>query len=213
MAGRTSRTDVRNQRRRNVGRSVVAVVLAAVASAVLVVLQAQPAAACDTLSIPSLAVDRCVVAGDQPQIDAGNVVRVDRLSSDYVHWLAGHRTSHGATFNSLTSLEIGAVVSYRGADYRVAEYLLVDRRHPDAIKAWMAARTDTLVLQTSAYGDYVHVWRAEMIVVQAQSAPAPARVDSHAASPVDTQPEFGDDVARVVRRAILVHRSRFVGRR
>lgn len=208
MADRASSSGVAKRHRRIVGRRTAAVLLAVVASAVSVVLPASPAAACDALSIPSLDLDRCVVAGDQPQIDAGNVVRVDRLSSDHVHWLAGHRTSHGATFNSLTDLEIGALASYRGADYRVAEHLLVDRRHPDAVMGWIGARADTLVLQTSATGGYVHVWRAEMVVVQAQSAPAPVRV---VASPPDGIPAaLGDDVARVVRDAILVHRSRVV---
>lgn len=116
--------------------------------------------ACDPLAVPSLALERCVVAGDQSQIDAGHVVRVDVLSSDAVHWLAGHRTSHGGTFRSLTELRIGARVAFRGTTYEIIDHVLVDRTAPAAVADWVTAATPTLVLQTSASGTWVHAWRA-----------------------------------------------------
>jgi hypothetical protein len=120
--------------------------------------------ACDELAIPSLALTRCVVDGEQPEIDAGHVVRVDYLSSSAVHWLAGHRTSHGATFSTLTNLRIGASVRYRAQTYIVTDYRLVDRYNPATVGSWMSSDQPSVVLQTSASGAYVHVWRALALV-------------------------------------------------
>lgn len=106
-------------------------------------------AACDQLSIPSLGLRRCVVPGAQARIDAGNVVRYTSLPSDNGSWLAGHRSSHGSTFISLTGIEIGAQVSYRGITYRVAEYRLVNRFSPGDVMDWTRSATSLLVLQTS----------------------------------------------------------------
>lgn len=117
-------------------------------------------AACDALDVPSVGVERCVVAGGQPEIDAGNVVRYDALSSATVHWIAGHRTTHGGTFRPLTALEFGDRVTYRGATYEIVAYELVDRTRPDPVIAWIDSTERSLVLQTSAFGNHVHVWRA-----------------------------------------------------
>ena len=64
---------------------------------------------CDRLEVPSVAIERCVVAGHQREIDAGKVVRVSGLSSANVHWIAGHRTTYGGTFRSLPALRLGDV--------------------------------------------------------------------------------------------------------
>ena len=129
-------------------------------------------AACDGLSIPSVGVERCVVGGDQAEIDAGHVVRHDYFSTESVHWLAGHRSSHGSTFGALTGLSIGDQVAYRGTTWAIAEYRLVDRFQPEAVEDWMFADSPSLVLQTSATGNHVHVWMAEPMVAQ-MSAAAP----------------------------------------
>jgi hypothetical protein len=121
-------------------------------------------AACDAVEVPSLGLSRCVVAGGQPEIDAGHVVRVDYLSSADVHWLAGHRTSHGSTFSSLPQLRVGATVRFRGAVYVVTDYRLVDRFRADEVMPWMASPTPSVVLQTSASGNLVHVWRSVALV-------------------------------------------------
>lgn len=140
----------------------VAVRVAAVAVALVglvTVADAGAASACDRLWIASVELERCVVSGGQGQIDAGNVVRMDALSSGHLHWLAGHRTSHGGTFEQLPSMSIGAGVDYRGTTYRVDEYRLVDRHRPDVMD-WLGSSAEALVLQTSAQGVYVHVWHA-----------------------------------------------------
>jgi len=131
-------------------------------------------AACDQLSIPSLALQRCVVPGAQAQIDAGSVVRYTSLSSDNVSWLAGHRSSHGSTFSSLTSITIGAQVSYRGVSYSVAEYRLVNRFSPGNVMDWTRSATPLLVLQTSQANGNVHVWRAVPVAPLAPPPPPPA---------------------------------------
>lgn len=134
------------------------------------------AAACDAVEIPSLELSRCVVAGDQNEIDGGSVVRVTYLSSDNVHWLAGHRTSHGATFEALPGLRIGSTVRYRGQIFVVTDYRLVDRFNPDGVIAWLSSAVPSVVLQTSATGDLVHVWRSVAFVPAAPlvaTAPPP----------------------------------------
>ncbi len=133
-------------------------------------------AACDAVEVPSLGLSRCVVPGGQAQIDAGHVVRVDYLSSADVHWLAGHRTSHGATFLSLPQLRVGAMVVFRGVVYVVTDYRLVDRFRADEVMPWMASPTPSVVLQTSASGNNVHVWRSVALVPTAPmvaTAPPP----------------------------------------
>lgn len=143
-------------------------VLAAVAVISVQLTDARPGAgsvaACDAVEIPSLGLSRCVVAGDQSEIDAGHVVRVDYLSSADVHWLAGHRTSHGSTFSSLPQLRIGATVRFRGVVYVVTDYRIVDRFRADEVMPWMASSTPSVVLQTSASGNLVHVWRSVALV-------------------------------------------------
>jgi len=155
------------------------IVLALIVIAVFSVTPLSPTsradAACDQLSIPSVGLQRCVVPGAQAQIDAGNVVRYTSLSNDNVSWLAGHRSSHGSTFNSLTSIQIGAQVSYRGVSYSVAEYRLVNRFSPGTVMDWTRSARPLLVLQTSQANGNVHVWRAEPVTPVAP-APPPALV-------------------------------------
>lgn len=176
-AGARGHTDVRRALERAV--ALVALIALMAATVTLDVGRAPAAAACDELRIPSLDLTRCVVDGGQPQIDAGNVVRVSYLSSSSVQWLAGHRTSHGATFSVLPNLRIGATVRYRGQTYVVTEYRLVDRFNPQSVVSWMSSDHDSVVLQTSASGVYVHVWRSVALV------PA-APVVATAAPPVPT---------------------------
>jgi len=139
--------------------------------------------ACDQLSIPSLGLQRCVLGGGQAQIDDGTVVRVTALSNDNVSWLAGHRSSHGSTFISLTSIEIGSEVSHRGAIYSVAEYRLVNRFSPGNVMDWKRSAMPLLVLQTSQANGNVHVWRAVPIT---PGSPAPAAPPALAAPKVFT---------------------------
>ena len=150
---------------------VLALVVVAVFSLTPLSSTQRAEAACDQLSIPSLGLQRCVVPGAQAQIDAGNVVRYTSLSSDDVSWVAGHRDSHGATFISLTSIQIGAQVSYRGVSYSVAEYRLVNRFSPGNVLDWTRSATPLLVLQTSQANGNVHVWRAIPITPVAPEAP------------------------------------------
>lgn len=162
-------------------RALVAVILIAVAAVAVDPEGARTVGACDELAVPSLGLTRCVVDGEQPEIDAGHVVRVSYLSSSSVHWLAGHRTSHGATFSSLTSLRIGASVRYRDQTYIVTDYRLVDRYDPETVGSWMSSDQPSVVLQTSASGPYVHVWRALALVpvvpvVAVAPPPVPAMV-------------------------------------
>jgi hypothetical protein len=126
-------------------------------------------AACDELAIPSLGLSRCVVAGNQVQVDEGHVVRFSSLSGSNVSWLAGHRNSHGSTFSTLPGLKIGAQATYRGVSYRVVEYRLVDRLSPGDVVGWRHAASPQLVLQTSELDGRVHVWRA----VATPTAPPP----------------------------------------
>jgi len=162
-------------------RALLVVVLITVAAVSIDPEGARTAGACDELAIPSLGLTRCVVEGEQPEIDAGHVARVSYLSSSSVHWLAGHRTSHGATFSSLTNLRIGASVKYRGQTYIVTDYRLVDRYNPETVGSWMSSDQPSVVLQTSASGAYVHVWRALALVpvvpvVAVAPPPVPAMV-------------------------------------
>lgn len=118
------------------------------------------ATACDAVVIPAIDIDRCTIAGGQPEIDSGSVVRVDTLSSSSVHWLAGHRTSHGGPFRTLVDLEHGDIVRYRDAQYRITDYRLANRFDPQAMADWIRSTTPSVILQTSQAGSYVHVWRA-----------------------------------------------------
>jgi hypothetical protein len=138
---------------------------------------------CDQLSIPNLALERCVVPGAQAQINAGDVVRYTSLSSPNVSWLAGHHSSHGSTFLPLTDLEIGAEVVYRGVSYRVAEYRLVDRFSPGSVLDWSDSPTPLLVLQTSQANGNVHVWRA--VPVPPTAPPEPPAPQVFAATGAD----------------------------
>jgi hypothetical protein len=131
------------------------------------------AAGCDRLDIPSLSLSKCVVGGGQAQINAGKVVRLTTLSTPVVDWVAAHRTSRGGPFRKLTKLEIGAVVSFHGHDYVVQEYALIDRRDVSPVLHWYATDVPTLVLQTSASGRTLHLWRAiDIAVAEAPAEPA-----------------------------------------
>ena len=81
-----------------------------------------------------------------------------------MHWLAGHRTSHGGTFGSLTNLRIGALVYFRGRTYVVVDYRLVNRYQPETVADWVYSATPSVVLQTSASSSMVHVWRSVELV-------------------------------------------------
>ena len=132
------------------------------------------ARACDALSIPSLNSDWCVVKGGQSEIDSGQAVRYEILSSDWVHWVAGHRSTHGGTFGALTSLSIGDEVVYRDITYVIRDYRLVNRDDTVLLDEWRLATSPTLVLQTSASSSVVHVWHALPAVEQhAVALPVP----------------------------------------
>lgn len=165
------------ERPRRIARLVLAVVaLVGFGIVAPMVSASEPASACDELWIPSLDLSRCVVEGGQPQIDAGNVVRYTALSSSTVHWLAGHRSSHGSTFASLTNIRIGATVHYRGRLYIVTDYELANRFQPQAVADWVYSTQSSLNLQTSAASPYVHVWHAVELVIAApvvEVAPPP----------------------------------------
>lgn len=170
-------------------RHVVAVAAVMVAMVVGALMSAPGrAAACDALSIPSVGVERCVVEGDQAEIDAGHAVRFTAFSSDSVQWLAGHRTASGGTFGALTGLVAGDHVGYRGTTYAIAEYRLVNRFQPELVDDWMFAETPTLVLQTSADSNHVHVWMATPVVAQ-MSGTVPSTT-----APATTVPETSTTV-------------------
>lgn len=124
---------------------------------------ASHASACDSLLVPTVDIDRCVVPGHQAEIDAGQVVRVDSLSTEAGHWLAGHRTSHGGTFRALPGLQRGDELTYRGVEYRVLEYRVVGFDQPGDVLDWTHSFGPTVVLQTSRDASHAHLWRAEMI--------------------------------------------------
>lgn len=132
---------------------------------------------CDRLEVPTVAIERCVVAGHQPEIDAGEVVRVSELSSSNVHWIAGHRTSHGGTFRSLPGLRLGDVVTFRADQYRVVEYVHARYDDADRVAAWALQSTATLVLQTSESAVSANFWRAERLA------------DTSSAGPTSDQPQ------------------------
>ena len=118
---------------------------------------------CDRLEVPTVELERCVVAGHQSEIDAGQVVRVSELSSANVQWIAGHRTSHEGTFRSLPGLQLGDVVTFQGDRYGVVEYVNARYDDADGVAAWASRSTATLVLQTSKNAVSAHFWRAERL--------------------------------------------------
>lgn len=121
------------------------------------------------MKISAVGIDRCVVDGGQAQLDDGDVVRLSELSTTSVNWLGGHRTSLGAPFRSLTSIEFGDAVRYRGRTYTVVDYQLLDRTRPATIWPWADSSTPSVLLQTSQAGTFVHVWRA----IDTSAAPTP----------------------------------------
>lgn len=167
-------------------RSLLSVGLV-VAGAFTIGVPTATSAACDALSVRAVNLERCVVPGDQAEIDAGNVVRMTGLSSSTVHWLAGHRTSHGGTFGSLLGLEVGDYIEYGNQSYRVVEYTVVAYARTAGIQSWVDAPNPTVVLQTSKDDRHAHLWRAELdptAPVASQPAPAPALVVAEAPTPV-----------------------------
>ncbi len=159
-------------------RSLLSVGLA-VAGAFTIGVPTATSAACDALGVPAVNLERCVVPGDQAEIDAGNVVRMTGLSSSTVHWLAGHRTSHGGTFGSLIGLEVGDYVVYGNQSYRVVEYTVVAYAQTAGIQSWVDTPNPTVVLQTSKDDFHAHLWRAELdptAPIASQPAPTPAPV-------------------------------------
>jgi hypothetical protein len=77
-------------------------------------------AGCARLDYARLGIHDNVVHGGQAQIDAGNVVDVDGLPGI---WLAGHRTTHGAVFRSLTGARVGDEVCVYSACYTVTRII------------------------------------------------------------------------------------------
>ncbi len=140
-------------------------------------LEGEAGAECDQLLIPAIDLSRCVVDGAAPEIDAGNVVRYEALSSDTVDWLVGHRTSQGGTFNSLTALAIGDEVMYRGHSFVVSEHAMVNRFVSDLVPQWAVSQESSVVLQTSINESYVHVWRAIDTTPQGSATTPVAPID------------------------------------
>ncbi len=152
-------------------------------------------AECDQLSIPAVSISRCVVEGGTPEIDAGNVVRFDALSSDTVHWLAGHRTTHGSTFGALLGIGMGDEVTYRSRTFTVVDYAQVNRfQPPNEVVDWVYSQASSLVLQTSMNATYVHVWRA----IETAPIPAPP-VDRPGPTTNPVGPAVGLQIVRPVR--------------
>lgn len=131
-------------------------------------------AECNPLSVPTVNLERCVVSGNQAEIDAGNVVRVSDLSSASVQWLAGHRTSHGGTFGPLLGVRIGDHITYGNQSYRVVEYTVIAYADTGGIQSWVDASTPTVVLQTSKDDRSAHLWRAELDPTGPITAASPA---------------------------------------
>lgn len=113
----------------------------------------------DRISIPAIGLDRGIVTGCQPQIDAGNVVLATGCGYSDIGWpgqgtvwLAAHRTTHGSTFNGIPSLVAGDIVTVTHAgqptSFQVVDARAVSRANPpsDAIH-----NSHDLVLQTSWY--------------------------------------------------------------
>lgn len=120
-----------------------------------------PIPAGNRLRIPAIGMDREVVTGGQPEIDAGNVVlctncgrSVGWPGSGQTVWIAAHRSSHGASFAKVPDLSVGDVIEVVhdgiSRSYTVTGSQAVDRLHPPA-----GAISGPLVLQTSLGGDQV----------------------------------------------------------
>jgi hypothetical protein len=177
-------------------------------SSVAAAVQEDRASCSQLLTIPSVGLVRCVVDGDSRQIDAGFAVRYVPLSSEMTDWLAGHRTSHGGTFGPLAGLQMGALVSWAGVEFSVVEYQLVNRvTPPAAVLGWQQASSPTLVLQTSAYGSMVHVWRAVPVMappdtpsVSTDNRPRVARCTRGRVSRVEGSPAEVRRVQRALAR-------------
>lgn len=125
----------------------------------------------DRISIPTLGLDRAIVTGCQPQIDAGNVVLATGCGYSDIGWpgegtvwLAAHRTTHGSTFNGIPSLAAGDIVTVthagRSTSYQVVDARTVSRSNPpsDAIH-----NSHDLVLQTSWYDGTVWLVYGDVI--------------------------------------------------
>ena len=87
----------------------------------------------DRLSIPAIGVNRVIVIGGQRQLDAGNVVNYTEggrplcwPDQGCIVYIAGHRTSHGAVFNKVPTIEMGSqiTITHGGVTYA---YTVVDK--------------------------------------------------------------------------------------
>lgn len=101
--------------------------------------------ACARLDVNDIGLHENVVKGGQREIDQGYVVDVNGLPGV---WLAGHRTTHGAVFRNVPSIDIGDQVCVYSKCYRVVNKIVVSR--------YITPRYfGTVVLQTSLPGDNV----------------------------------------------------------
>lgn len=113
------------------------------------------------LEIPSIGLSQPVLAGDQMELDAGNVTAVDWSRYGYpascspgegcTVWLAGHRSTHGAVFARLVELTIGTLVDVQ-FDGRQYDYVVTDIQKVPGDSPPSVIHGD-LVLQTSLPGD------------------------------------------------------------
>ena len=94
---------------------------------------------CAWLDYPRLNIHTTITTGGQTQIDAGHIVDVNGLPGI---WLAAHRTTHGAPFNTLTQARTGDQVCAYSSCYTVTAIITVPT-------TWTPRYLAPLVLQTS----------------------------------------------------------------
>lgn len=116
---------------------------------------------CEQLSIPRLSLDRCAVYGGQTRLDQGLVVIW--YKADNVTWLAGHRSTKGSTFSSLTNLRLGDVVVYESSLFIITEFRIVNRHNPSEIWDITSSPLPTLILQTSKSNSHSYIWKADKL--------------------------------------------------
>jgi hypothetical protein len=81
---------------------------------------------CARLDINAIGLHKNVVKGGSAEIDQGLVVDVNGLEGI---WIAGHRTTHGAVFNDIPSLNIGDEVCVYSHCYHVTRIIIQPDRH------------------------------------------------------------------------------------
>ncbi len=120
-----------------------------------------------TLSIPEIGLDEPIVAGRQGAIDAGSVVSWDGCEpgDGCTVYLLGHRTSHGAVFADVPTLEVGDTFDVF-ADGHSHPYQIVRRVIVSRSVGFDAIYGDA-VIQTSMYDDKVLLLYADAVVPDA----------------------------------------------